>query len=101
MSNPRELLLGDLAKVQPGPVYDSSRKLEESQRAALEAEQISITIYDQLRAQREQLERVSETLHETDANVSHSNRLLNNMIRRLTPYSLFELNDLGLKPTEL
>lgn len=82
MNSQRELLLGDLASAQPGGVHDSSRKLEETQRAALEAEQISITIYDQLRAQREQLERVSETLHDTDANVSHSNRLLNSMVRR-------------------
>lgn len=65
-------------------VNPDTRLLDETIRSAQESEQISIHIYDQLRQQREQLNRASLGLHETDDSMARSNVLLRNMIRRYT-----------------
>jgi hypothetical protein len=63
-------------------VNPDTRLLDETYKAAQESEQISIQVYDQLRQQREQLNRASLALHETDDSMARSNVLLRNMIRR-------------------
>lgn len=57
-------------------------KLHQTQRAAAEAEQMGLNIYEKLRQQREQLERASRTLHQADTDIDESNRTLRNLIRR-------------------
>lgn len=57
-------------------------KLKSAQKAASETEYIGLHVYDQLRQQREQLERASVTLIDADTEVGRSNHLLGRMIHR-------------------
>jgi len=81
--NNRQKLLGNHTIVPQTSLDMSTLRLEAAQRAATEAEQVSIQVYDQLRQQREQLQRAAGTLQETDYEVRQSNRTLQEMIRRL------------------
>ena len=57
-------------------------RLQTSHRLALETEQLGATVLSDLRRQREQIVRASNTLHETDANLDRSNRIMRDMLRR-------------------
>jgi len=61
---------------------DSTARLNAAHKAAQEAEHVSIQVFEQLRQQREQLHRATVALDETDANMSHSSRILRDMVHR-------------------
>ena len=63
---------------------ESNRNIVESQRMALESEQIGISVLEDLKRQREQILRTQQTLNETDANVGQSNRLMQEMFTRMS-----------------
>jgi vesicle transport through interaction with t-SNAREs protein 1 len=75
--NPHSRLLSD---------YDSMQRtnahLDRTQLLASEAEQIGATVLSDLRRQREQIERASQALQETDQDIERSNKLLKKMINR-------------------
>jgi hypothetical protein len=89
------------------PIDATTARLDASQKAASEAEHIGIQIYDNLRQQRDQLQRAAQNLSETDANMNQSNRLLRDMIRRFQfssyniVYRLLGHKLIGLSPPEL
>lgn len=64
-------------------LLESNSRIIESQRLALESEQIGISVLDDLKRQREQILRTQRTLQETDANVGQSNRLMREMFTRM------------------
>ncbi|KAE8227273.1 hypothetical protein CF319_g243 [Tilletia indica] len=78
-SNPaqRERLLRGTATLE-----DGSRRLHESQRIALETEEVGAGILRDLRGQREQIENSRNTLRQADGNIDRSSRTLTQMIRR-------------------
>lgn len=57
--------------------------LDRSNKMAIEAEQIGSTVLEDLRRQREQIERAGRYLHETDNDVDLSNRILRDIIRKM------------------
>lgn len=61
---------------------ETSLRLQQSQKVATEAEQISHNIYEQLRQQRERIEHSARALHSTEANMDQSNQLLQEIIAR-------------------
>jgi vesicle transport through interaction with t-SNAREs protein 1 len=63
---------------------DSGRRLDRTQRMALEAEEIGANVLGDLRRQREQIQRASRVLHETDNDLDQSNRLLKDILRMYT-----------------
>lgn len=71
-----ELLQGDHTLDRTGDRLDATYK------AAQETERLGAHVHEQLRQQREQLQRAAATLDETDANMSQSNRMLQSMIQR-------------------
>ncbi|EPQ25812.1 uncharacterized protein PFL1_06679 [Pseudozyma flocculosa PF-1] len=73
----RERLLQGTATLE-----DGTRRLEESQRLALETEDMGADILRDLRGQREQIEHSRDTLRQADANIDRSSRTLSKMIRR-------------------
>ncbi len=75
--NINEKLLSGSSKID-----STSARLDLAYKTAQETEHISIQVLDNLRQQREQLQRASEALHDTDTSMSQSNRLLRTMMRR-------------------
>ncbi|KAK0558065.1 t-SNARE VTI1 [Tilletia horrida] len=73
----RERLLRGTATLE-----DGSRRLQESQRIALETEEVGAGILRDLRGQREQIENSRNTLRQADSNIDRSSRTLTQMIRR-------------------
>ncbi|CAD6893425.1 unnamed protein product [Tilletia controversa] len=73
----RERLLKGTATLE-----DGSRRLHESQRIALETEEVGAGILRDLRGQREQIENSRNTLRQADSNIDRSSRTLTQMIRR-------------------
>lgn len=71
-----KLISGDLV------LDETTLRLQQTQKAALEAEQMSQNIYEQLRQQRERIENSARALHSTDADMDQSNQLLNEIIAR-------------------
>lgn len=57
--------------------------LDRSNRLAIEAEQIGSTVLEDLRRQREQIERAGRYLHETDNDVDISNQILRDIIKKM------------------
>lgn len=57
-------------------------RLVETQRLAVEAEQLGFTTMNDLKRQREQLERARRNLYQTDADLDRSNNLMTSMMRR-------------------
>ena len=57
-------------------------RLVETQRLAAEAEALGYTTINDLKRQREQLERARQNLYRTDADLDDSNRLMTSMMRR-------------------
>lgn len=57
--------------------------LDRSNKMAIEAEQIGSSVLEDLRRQREQIERAGRYLHETDNDVDLSNRILRDIIRKM------------------
>ena len=82
----KKLISGDLV------LDETNLRLQQTQRAAVEAEQMSHDIYEQLRQQRERIENSARALHSTDADMDHSNQLLNDIIARyvLPEMSIFQ-----------
>jgi len=62
---------------------DGTRRLEESQRVALETEDIGADILRNLRGQREQIENSRDTLHKADSSIDKASGTLKKMIRRI------------------
>ena len=62
---------------------DSSRRLEESHRVALETEDLGADILGNLRGQREQIEGTRDRLYQADRNIDRASGTLGKMIRRL------------------
>lgn len=62
---------------------DSSRRLQESQRVAIETETIGAGILTDLHSQREQIVNTRNTLMEADSYVDKSMRTLKGMARRI------------------
>lgn len=61
---------------------DGTRRLEESQRIALETEDLGADILRDLRGQREQIEHSRDTLRTADSSLDRSSKTLTKMIRR-------------------
>ncbi|CAO1613677.1 unnamed protein product [Parajaminaea phylloscopi] len=61
---------------------DGQRRLEESNRIALETEDLGADILRDLRGQREQIEHSRDTLRQADGNIDRSSKTLTKMIRR-------------------
>ncbi|RKP10997.1 t-SNARE [Thamnocephalis sphaerospora] len=61
---------------------ESTRRLEDSHRLALETEAVGVGILGDLRAQREQIQHTRDTLHEADSYVDKAQRTLRSMARR-------------------
>lgn len=61
---------------------DGQRRLEESNRIALETEDLGADILRDLRGQREQIEHSRDTLRQADGNIDRSSKTLTTMIRR-------------------
>ncbi|KAF8327613.1 vesicle transport v-snare protein vti1 [Cantharellus anzutake] len=62
---------------------DSTRRLEDSHRIALETEDVGADILRSLRIQREGIVRTRDTLHEADASITRASGTLKGMIRRM------------------
>jgi len=62
---------------------DSSRRLEDSHRIALETEDVGADILRSLRVQREQIENTRETLQTTDRSIDRASGTLKGMIKRM------------------
>ncbi|CAO1620491.1 unnamed protein product [Sympodiomycopsis kandeliae] len=63
-------------------LQDGTRRLEESNRIALETEDLGADILRDLRGQREQIEHSRDTLRGADENLDRSSKTLTQMIRR-------------------
>ena len=61
---------------------DGTRRLQESQRIALETEDLGADILRDLRGQREQIEHSRDTLRTADSSLDRSSKTLTKMIRR-------------------
>ncbi|KAI8072430.1 snare region anchored in the vesicle membrane C-terminus-domain-containing protein [Gongronella butleri] len=98
----RQELFGDLESQVGGEDYDlaytdqrqrllsgterlgeSSRRLEQSHRMALETEGVGASILSTLKGQRETMTRARDTLHEADAQIDRASRTLKTMARRI------------------
>ncbi|KDN35856.1 V-snare-domain-containing protein [Tilletiaria anomala UBC 951] len=73
----RQRLLQGTARLE-----DGSRRLDESNRIALETETLGADILRDLRSQREQIENARDTLREADGSIDRSSRTLTKMIRQ-------------------
>ena len=73
----RNRLLSGTDKLQ-----DSSRRLEESHRLALETEDVGAGILGNLRGQREQIQSTRDRLHDADRGIDRASGTLGKMIRR-------------------
>ncbi|KAF9642719.1 V-snare-domain-containing protein [Thelephora ganbajun] len=62
---------------------DGTRRLQESQRIALETEEQGSDILSNLRRQREQIENTRDTLHAADASVDRASGTLKKMVLRM------------------
>jgi len=62
---------------------DGTRRLQESQRIALETEEQGSDILSNLRRQREQIENSRDTLHTADTSIDRASGTLKKMIRRM------------------
>jgi len=62
---------------------DSSRRLEDSHRIALETEDVGTDILRSLRVQREQIEHTRETLQTADRSIDRASGTLKGMIKRM------------------
>jgi len=62
---------------------DGTRRLQDSQRVALETEQQGADILGNLRRQREQIEHARDTLHTADNSIDRASGTLKTMIRRM------------------
>ncbi|CAO3620461.1 unnamed protein product [Cunninghamella blakesleeana] len=67
---------------------ESSCRLEQSHRLALETEAVGANILSTLKGQRETLTRARDTLAETDAHIDTATRTLKKMARRITTNKL-------------
>ncbi|CAO3641522.1 unnamed protein product [Cunninghamella echinulata] len=63
---------------------ESSRRLEQSHRIALETESVGANILSTLKGQRETMTRARDTLAEADAHIDTATRTLKTMARRMT-----------------
>lgn len=82
----RDRLLGGTQRLQ-----DSSRRLEEANRMALDTETLGIGILGDLRAQREQIQHTRSTLNEADSYVDRAQRTLKGMARRMVTNRLISI----------
>ncbi|KAF9577680.1 hypothetical protein BGW38_006960 [Lunasporangiospora selenospora] len=62
---------------------ESSRRLQNSHKIALETEAIGAGVLTDLRVQREQIINTRNTLHEADSNIDKASRTLKGMARRM------------------
>jgi len=62
---------------------DGTKRLQDSQRIALETEEQGADILANLRRQREQIENSRDTLHSADASIDRASGTLKKMIRRM------------------
>ena len=76
-SNDRTRLLAGTALLE-----DGSRRLQESQRIALETEEQGADILRSLRGQREQIQNARDTLSRADTSIDRASGTLKKMIRR-------------------
>lgn len=65
-----------------GSLQDSTDKLQQAHRVALETEQVGIDVMSDLRAQREVINRTRGNVAEIGANVGQAKRMLEDMLRR-------------------
>lgn len=64
------------------PLLDSEARMQQILRMAHETEQMGANVLMDLQRQREQLRHANQTLHETNANVDQSNRVIREMLRK-------------------
>ncbi|ORY05844.1 V-snare-domain-containing protein [Basidiobolus meristosporus CBS 931.73] len=62
---------------------DSSRRLQDSHRLALETESVGVGILNDLRGQREQIQHTRDTLFAADSSIDRAGRTLKTMTRRM------------------
>lgn len=83
IDDPRGRLLdGNQAIGSSASATTMEDRLAQTQRLALETEQLGISVLADLRRQREQIERAGQVLHETDTDISRSNKILRDIRRR-------------------
>ncbi|TFY65390.1 hypothetical protein EVJ58_g2008 [Rhodofomes roseus] len=80
-----DLLARDRTRLLAGTALleDGSRRLQESQRIALETEEQGTDILRSLRVQREQIENSRDTLQRADTSIDRASGTLKKMIRRM------------------
>lgn len=64
------------------PLRETDDRLLETQRLAVEAEHLGHTTLNDLKRQREQLERARKNLYQVDDNLDNANSLMTAMMRR-------------------
>jgi vesicle transport through interaction with t-SNAREs protein 1 len=64
-------------------LFENNNKILEAEQVAFQSEQMGMNSLNDLKRQREQLLAAQKRLHETDSNVGHSNRLMNEMFARM------------------
>jgi len=76
---------GDRTRLLAGNALleDGTRRLQDSQRVALETEEQGADILSNLRRQREQIENSRDTLYTADASIDRASGTLKKMIRRM------------------
>jgi vesicle transport through interaction with t-SNAREs protein 1 len=60
-------------------LQESSKRLDETRRTALETEDIAVGALAELRKQREQLQGTRKKVDQVDANLNESNKTINSM----------------------
>lgn len=65
--------------------------IDRTHKMALEAEQLGASVLEDLRRQREQIKNAARHVQETDHDLDRSNRILRDMLRRLTELVLFPM----------
>lgn len=63
-------------------LQDSSKRLEDSHRVALETEDLGAGILSNLHVQRDQIQGTRDRLHQADSNIDKASGTLGKMIRR-------------------
>ncbi|KAF8512292.1 vesicle transport v-snare protein vti1 [Hysterangium stoloniferum] len=83
--DPYSTSASDRARLLAGTslLEDSTRRLEDSHRIALETEDVGADILRSLRGQREQIEHARDTLGRADTNIDRASGTLKKMFRRM------------------
>jgi vesicle transport through interaction with t-SNAREs 1 len=77
-------------------LLENNNKIIEAEQMAFQSEQVGMNTLNDLKKQREQLLAAQRRLHETDSNVGHSNRIMNEMFARMNVNRVLSYAVIGL-----